>query len=161
METDDTITFLKEREARLGAPIIYRTYSTWFARLGGEKREYGVFLYTDGQTMVYEDFDRPPMILGIPIHRKNKEPYVKLEDSFPLASIISIDRVTKNAAERSMVRGHDTASSASLLSKAFRRLVTKVTLSDGSVMFFELMDHKGFLRMVEKARRDNGRVQGI
>ena len=78
MDTNDTIQFLKEREERLGGRIRYRTYCTWYARLGCEKREYGVFLYTDGRTMAYEDFDREPQILGIPIKRKSKEKYEKL-----------------------------------------------------------------------------------
>ena len=94
MDTEDTMAFLKEREAKLGAPMKFRTYCTWFAKLGGERRDYGVFLYTDGRTMVYEDFERDPMILGIPINRKRKEKYVKMEESFPVDSITDVQRVT-------------------------------------------------------------------
>ena len=65
MEINDTAQFIKEREERLGSRIRYRTYCTWYARIGHEKREYGVFLYTDGRTMAYEDFDREKLRRGI------------------------------------------------------------------------------------------------
>ena len=100
METGDTIAFLKEREEKLGAPLRYRTYSPWFGKVGGERRDYGVFLCTDGRTVLYEDFERNPMIMGIPLPVKNKEKYVKMEHSFPVSSIVSIERVLLNIVVR-------------------------------------------------------------
>ena len=150
MDTNDTIQFLKEREERLGGRIRYRTYCTWYARLGCEKREYGVFLYTDGRTMAYEDFDREPQILGIPIKRKSKEKYEKLLVSFPVEAIAAIDRVTLDSAERSFESCRDVARSAGILAKAFRKLATKVTLADGTIMYFEMMDHKDFVNRIKE-----------
>lgn len=153
MDSQETMLFLKEREERLGAKIIYRTFSTWYARIGHEKREYGVFLYTDGRTIVFEDFDREPQLLGIPLKRKNKEKYEKLEVSFPVTAIRSIERVSLSDASDAFDRGRDTARSAGVLARAFRKLATKVVLDDGTVMFFELMDHKDFeRRMAEYAK---------
>ena len=155
MDTGDTIAFLKEREEKLGAPIKFRTYTPWFAKLGGERRDWGVFFYTDGKTMVYEDFDREPMILGIPLPgRKKKDDYVKLEASFPVKEIISIDRVTRQDAEASLKRNHDVSRNAGWFSKAMRKLVTKVTLSDGSIFFMETMDHKKFKEMIEAFQKE-------
>ena len=116
----DTINFIKEREEKLGAPLLFRTYSTWYGRIGKEEREYGVFLYTDGKTMVYEDFERNPQIAS---------------------------------AEKSMKLMTDKTQEAATFGKLFRRLVTKVTLNDGSVIFFELMDHKDFVRKINEYRR--------
>ena len=149
--------FLKEREERLGARIIYRTYSTWYARIGHEKREYGVFLYTDGHTIVFEDFDREPQLLGIPLRRKDKTRYEKLEVSFPVTAICSIDRVSLSDASDSFDNGRDTTRSAGALAKAFRKLVTKVVLDDGTVMFFELIDHKDFKKRITEYMKENGR----
>ena len=154
----ETIRFIKEREEKLGAPITFRTYSTWYGKVGGELREYGVFLYSDGKTLVYEDFDRNPQILGIPIHAKNKPEYIKLEYSFPLSDIKGIDQVTRSSAEKAMKTLKDISRSPSALSRFFRRLVTRVILSDGSVLFFELIDHKAFKDMVIKSRSINGSV---
>ncbi len=154
MDTADTVAFLKEREEKLGSPIVYKTYTPWFARLGGERRDWGVFLYTDGKTIIYEDFEREPMILGIPIPGKKKEKYTKLECSFPVSSVVSIDCVTRTSAEDSLSRGHDVSKAATVFGKAFRKLVTKVTLSDGRILFFETMNHKEFSAMMEKFQKE-------
>ena len=155
MDTGDTIAFLKEREEKLGAPIRFKTYTPWFAKLGGERRDWGVFLYTDGKTIIYEDFDREPMILGIPIPgRKKKEEYVKLEASFPVSAIKAIDRVTRHDAEASLRKEYDVSKSAGIMSKALRKLVTKITLEDGSVYFLETMDHKKFKEMIETFQKE-------
>ena len=154
MEINDTAQFIKDREERLGSRIRYRTYCTWYARIGHEKREYGVFLYTDGRTMAYEDFDREPQILGIPIKRRNKEKYEKLEVSFPVSSIASIDRTSLKDAEKAFDARRDTAKSAGLFSRLFRKLVTRIMLDDGTVLFFEMMDHKDFLKRIEEFKEE-------
>ena len=156
MDTDskDTIEFLKEREAKLGHPLRFRTYSTWFAKLGGEKREWGVFLYSDGITMVYEDFDREPTVLGIPIKRKNKEEYIKLEASFPVKDIKDISLVPRTAAEASFKMAKDLSKSAGSFSKLLRRTVSKITLEDGTIYFMELMDHKGFIKLIKEFQKE-------
>ena len=136
MDTDEAIAFIKEREERIGGKILYRTYSTWYGRIGREKREYGVFLYSDGRSFIYEDFERNPQILGIPIKTKKKEKYEKLEVSFPASEIMEITRVTKRSAEVSLYNGKD-------LSKL---------LGNGDVLFFELMDPKEFEASARKFR---------
>ena len=44
-----------------------------------------------------------------------------------------------------------------------RRTVTKVRLSDGSVIFLELMDHKAFIRTIQQFQKEDGdgRIQGV
>ena len=152
MDNDDAIAFIKEREEQLGGKILYRTYSTWYGRIGKEKREYGVFLYTDGKVFVYEDFERNPQILGIPIRTKKKEKYEKLEVSFPASSIREISRVTKRSAEVSLYNGKDLSKQASLIDKALCAVVTKVVLDNGDILFFELMDPKKFEESAERFR---------
>ena len=68
---NETLNFLKEREEKLGAKIKMRTYALFYLCSDGEKREYGVFLYTDGSTFIFEDFYRPPTFLGIEL-KKNE-----------------------------------------------------------------------------------------
>ena len=152
MDTDEAIAFIKEREERIGGRILYRTYSTWYGRIGKEKREYGVFLYSDGKSFIYEDFERNPQILGIPIKTKNKAKYEKLEVSFPASDIIEIARVTKRSAEVSLYNGKDLSRHPNILDKAFRAIVTKVVLKNGDVLFFELMEPKEFEANARKFR---------
>ena len=79
---------------------------------------------------------------------------MKLEASFPVKEIISIDRVTRQDAEASLKRNHDVSRNAGWFSKAMRKLVTKVTLSDGSIFFMETMDHKKFKEMIETFQKE-------
>ena len=132
MDTDEAIAFIKEREERIGGKILYRTYSTWYGRIGREKREYGVFLYSDGRSFIYE--------------------YEKLEVSFPASEIMEITRVTKRSAEVSLYNGKDLSKHPNIIDKAFRPIVTKVVLGNGDVLFFELMDPKEFEASARKFR---------
>ncbi len=154
MDSDDAIGFIREREERIGGKILYRTYCTWYGRVGMEKREYGVFLYSDGKTVIYEDFDRAPQILGIPIKTRKKEKYEKLEVSFPVSAIKSIRRVTKRSAQLSVMNARDMSRSANTLDRILRTLVTKVELDDGTVLFFEMIDHKEFVDRIRKFREE-------
>lgn len=70
MYDDEVRAFIKEREDKLGSPLIYRCYATWFAELNRERRDYGVFLYSDGKTLVIEDFFRETKILGYTIETR-------------------------------------------------------------------------------------------
>ena len=42
------------------------------------------------------------------------------------------------------------ARSAGIFAKAFRKLATKVTLADGTIMYFEMMDHKDFVNRIKE-----------
>lgn len=148
MDTADTTAFLKEKEERLGAKIRYKTYSTWYGEIGGELREWGVFLYSDGKTFILEDFNREPSILGIKLTEKKNNDYVKYERTFPVSQVDNILQVTRLSAERSVSLGSDLSKPANLFAKAVQKLVTKVELRDGSILFFEMMSHKEFVRTV-------------
>lgn len=152
MDDIDTREFIQEREDRLGGKLTLRTYCTFFAELGGEKREYGVFLYSDGKTLVLEDFERVPSIMGIPLtyNKKKKEEYVKLERMWDINEIQSIDQVPRTAAESSLKRIQDVSKPANAFDKAFKKLVTRIKLVDGQVLYLEMMSHKDFASWVEK-----------
>ena len=140
MDDMDAALFLKEREEKLGGKITYRAYALFYGSSGGEKREYGVFLYSNGNTFCFEDFEREPQILGIPIKRKNKEPYVKLEHSFKKSDVVDVEKVYQSSALDVIAGLASKAKRASGIGKVLKKTVTAVTLSDGTVYFFELMD---------------------
>ena len=111
----------------------------------------------------HEDFERNPSILGFQIPVKRKEKYVKLERSFPVSDIADISRVTMRSAEKSLAQERDLAFPAGKVTAILRRTVTKVRLSDGSVIFLELMDHKAFIRTIQQFQKEDGdgRIQGV
>ena len=38
MFDEETMEFIKEREEKLGAPMLWRSYATWYAEKGRERR---------------------------------------------------------------------------------------------------------------------------
>lgn len=145
---DDTMAFLRQREERLGADITYRTYALFYGSSSGERRDYGVFLYTDGQTFIFEDFERPTRILGIEIRTKRRQPYVKLEHSFKCSDVASTAIVSRSSALDVIGSKRKTARPLGRLGRVFRKTVLELGLKDGTRYYFELMDPKGFQRLI-------------
>ena len=156
MDTADVAQFIREREEKLGGKIRYRTYCTWYARLGHEVREYGILLYTDGRTVAYEDFDRGPTLLGIPIRRTRPkdEEYVKLEVAFPIEDIADMTQVTWSSAAKSASCGKDISKEANAFDRMFRRIVTKLSLKDGTVIFIEPGSHQELAGSIRRFREE-------
>lgn len=143
----ETMEFIKEREQRLGRRIIFRTYSLYYGSSRGEERQWGVFLYSDGETFIFEDFDRPPTFLGIEIKSAKREKYVKLERSFLKNEVEAIAQVTRSSAE-AVVKGRARqARPSSLLDRLFRKNLTEVRLKNGETIYFELMEKENFSRL--------------
>ncbi len=149
MDYIDSKAFIKEREDKLGAPIIYKAFSLFFAQLGGEKRDYGVFLYSDGRTINIEDYERNPSILGISYEPRKKKEYKKFELSWRIDEIASVDLVTRQSADKSIKNGIDQTKCPSAIGKLVRKLITKITLTDGRIIFLEMMSHKEFVSFIE------------
>ncbi len=152
-EDDEVKAFIEEREKKLGGKLIYRAFATWFAEIGGERREYGVFLYSDGKTLIIEDFFRPGTILGYRVNskseRKREEEYVKMEIALPLEDVTEIDYCSRRSAEKSLKTLNDVSKRATLLNKIFTKNCTKLKVGK-RVFFFELPSFTEFKKLVEK-----------
>lgn len=148
----DTQAFLAELENRHGSPVLWRTYATWYGNSMGYCREYGVFFYFCADRFHYQDFERTPAILGLNFTRKkSSEPFVPYIGSFTAAQITATRQVTKAQARR-VVAGILAAAaipSPSVFTRFFRQTVQMLLLSDGSAHFFELMDTKEFLTLLD------------
>lgn len=145
---DDAWKFIQELEEKRGSKIRWKTYSTWYANSDGVQREYGVFLYRAGDSFWFEDFERIPTFLGFPIKQKKDAPkYIKYEASFPMEQVKDTKPVTRATAERVAAGRLEPkfAKTANGWQRVFSQIVEMVTLSDGTVHFFELMDRKQFL----------------
>lgn len=155
---EDAQAFIEELERKREAPIIWRTYATWYGNNHSIFREFGVFLYRCRNTLYFEDFERTPSMFGISLKPKKKlEPFIKYEDSFSLEDVVSTRPVLKSVAFKATHGSIDLAKikDASLLDKAFRQMVEMVTLKDGTVHFFELMDRKQFINELQKRDKED------
>lgn len=149
----DVKAFIEEREKKIGGKLIWRTYATWFAELAGERREWGVFLYSDGRSLIIEDFFRPSTILGYEIKSKSEkereEAYVKLEIALPLSDVRGIEYCSRRSAEKSLKTINDVSKSATLLNKIFTKNCTKLVVGE-RIFFFELPSYKEFKKLIDK-----------
>lgn len=156
---EDSLTFLHEIERRRGAPIEWRTYATWWGTNGhgGMERVWGVFLYRIGSTFWFEDFEKKYTFLGFPIKKPKNEPdYVKFEDSFDAHDVLSIKKITKRQAERIVQGTLDPAriKPAGFFKSLFNDTLSMLTLSDGNVHLFQLIDDKAFAKELERLQAE-------
>jgi hypothetical protein len=149
---EDTEFFLSELEKKHGGELTWRTFSTWYGCSDGIQREFGVFLFKVFDTFHFEDFQKNSSIFGIAIgnnssKKKNKKPFIKMERSFEKADIIDIKTTTRSIANTIIKTGNvQPIKTANGFDKVFRKLVTAVTLKDGTIHFFELIAPKEFIR---------------
>jgi hypothetical protein len=78
--------------------------------------------------------------------KKKKEPFAKFEGFFTLEDVVSTRQIVKTHAQRVTegIRTTEELPNVNMLDRIFRQLVEMVTLKDGSVHFFELIDRKAF-----------------
>ena len=151
MEFDnDTVSFIREREEKLGGSLIYRSYATWYGEANGNEREYGVFLYSDGSTLAIEDFERTPTLFGIKLKPNVKKEYTKLEIFIPIPMIKAIDKITRSSAERSLKAEKDLGKKVNLFDRIFRKTVIRVALDNGDCYYFEIPDCKELEKLIKE-----------
>ncbi len=149
--------FIKAREAKLGYKIKWRTFSTWFGSNRGILREYGVFLCSFSDSLYLEDFERLPTFLGYTIQRKNREEYVMYDRIIHSRDIVSIRRVRKSDAEKTVrSKGAVPLVEPSKLTQVFAKMVTQVELKDGELLYFELISNKEFVNTCKELQ--NGSI---
>lgn len=147
---EDTEIFISDLENKFGGKLTWRTFSTWYGCSDGIQRDFGVFMFQIENTFHFEDFEKENLILGMKIGRnsnKKREPFVKLERSFSKDQIKSIDTTTRSIANNIIKKKINPSefTNINIIDKLFRKLVTAVTLKDGTIHFFELIGPKEFL----------------
>lgn len=148
---EEAIKFIKDLEEQLGDKISWRTFATWYATTEGTIREYGVFLCRVGDSFYFEDFDRVPTLLGIPLNSKKREKYEKYSRLIPVSEVKSCTRVSKKMAEQQARSQADKPlSEAGRMSKLMSPQVTQLVLESGECLYFELIDHKEIIKEINK-----------
>ncbi len=153
MYDNDVKAFIKEREDKLGSPLLYRSFATWYAELGRERRDFGVFIYSDGKTLVIEDFFKETRILGYKVESKKEEErlanYKKMEIFIPIDEISSVESVSRSSAEASLKKQTDISKLSSLFNKLLTKNACRVKTKDRT-FFLELPSVKEFKKVIEK-----------
>lgn len=148
---EDSIAFIKGLEEQLGAKITWRTFATWYASTEGTIREYGVFLCRCQDSFYFEDFDRVPTLLGIPLNTKNRPKYEKYSRLIPVSEVKSLSRVSKKLAEQqARSQSQKPLPEAGRMSRLMSPQVTQLVLESGECLYFELIDHKEIIKELEK-----------
>lgn len=148
---DDAQAFIAELESRHGGPVGWRTYATWYGNNEGVIREFGVFFYWAVDQFHFEDFERTPSILGISLKPKRpKQKFIKYARSFTSSDVVLTRPIAKSVATK-VIEGKwsgERIRETNFLDKIFRQMVEMVVLTDGTIHFFELMNRKEFLSVL-------------
>lgn len=148
----ETKDFFSPIEESKGGKTSYRTYATWFNKLGVKTEQYGVLAYIINSILYFENFERETAIFGFSVGSRNKEKvaFEKFEDNIPLSSIKSCYQVSKSAAERQNKRNDPTPlGEANTIEKIFNKLVTQIVTEDNQIYYFEVISHKEFIKVIK------------
>ncbi len=148
----DSEAFLRELEELRGAPIGFRTFSTFYADSYGNLREYGVFVYECAQRIWFEDFEHETNLFGFTLKpRKGAPKYVKFESSFSREDILEIREVTKSAVRRCVSGGmqFNMIKKANPVTRLLAETVTELRLKDGCTLYFQFIDRNMVKRIVK------------
>ena len=96
-------------------------------------------------------------MFGISLKSKRaKTPFNKYEGSFSLEEVEDTRPIPKTLAAKIIQGKRDSASvkNPNLLDRLFRQMVEMVTLKDGTVHFFELMNRKQFVNELQQSNKE-------
>ena len=141
----DAEAFLAELEARRGAPVTFRTFSTFYVDSQCNIRRYGVFVYVCAGRIWFEDFEHEVNLFGFRLKpRKGTPKYERFESSFSPSDVVSIRTVGKNKVLR-CASGQGDFQSLKETNPVMGLLIetlTEISLNDGNKLYFQFMDKK-------------------
>lgn len=149
--SEDVAAFIKEREEKLGGKLILRIFATYFAELGGEEREHGVLIYSDGKSLVWEDFFHPSTVLGFRVNskseKKREEEYSKMEIIIPIEDITTVELCSYKSVQKSLKTLNDVSKRATFFNKIFTKTRVKVKAGE-RIFFFEQPSYREFKQFI-------------
>ena len=156
--SQEEIDFLRQLEARRGAPVGYRTFSTFYADTDGNLCDYGVFLYQAADRFWYQDFEYEPSFFGFKIPRRKDDPkYEMFESSFSPLDVVSFRVVAKTDVRRCAIgsKSFEKLKVANPVLSFFYETVTEFRLQDGRALYFQLIDNT-VPDMIMKIKKEKG-----
>ena len=141
--------FWKETARKRGGEIGFFTFATLLGRSADVVLNFPGLLYTVGDVVWFEDFERDNWLSRI---FGGKGKYQKTEVSFPTSDVQFTRLVSRAAAARCIggVVPPGALPAASFFAQVFSTPVVEVGLQDGSAIFFEIMMRKEFFARLAK-----------
>ena len=144
---EDPAEFWRETAARRGGEIGFFTFATLLGKSGGIVLNFPGLLYTVGDTVWFEDFERDNWLSRI---LSSRQKYEKTEVSF-LMSEVTFTRVVSRASAARCIGGviaPEKLAPASFFTRVFSTPVAQVGLRDGSSIFLEVMQRKELFALI-------------
>lgn len=145
---DEAFDFISKLEEQLGAKITFKSFCTFYADNKGNIRESGVFLCRFDNSIYYEDFEpqHNDLVELIFNRQRKKKEFIKTSWKFDLDQVESMKIVNQQAARKDPNTEHKNSGA---LSKLLARQVVEIKLKDGSLLFFEPIDKKEFIKNLD------------
>ncbi len=148
---EDPQEFWRETAARRGGEIGFLTFATLLGRSADQPLDLPGLLYTVGERLWFEDFERDNWLAKI---LGGKRKFEKTEISLDRPEIRSAQLVSRTAAVRCIGGGlpADRLRAVSALGRFFSQPIVQVTLSNGTAVFFDMIRRAEFLDMVSTGK---------
>ena len=144
--------FWRETARKRGGEISFFTFATLVGRSGDALLNFPGLLYKAGEMFWFEDFERDNWLAKILSARRK---YEKTELSFAATDVRFVRLVSRMNAARCVggAVAPDALPAVSVFARMFSTPVTQVGLSDGSSLFFEIMQRKEFAAQLAPATK--------
>jgi hypothetical protein len=138
--------FWRQTAAKRGGEIGFLTFATLLGRSGDQQLDLPGLLYTVGEMVWFEDFERDNWLSKILGGRKKFE---KTEISFSRAEVRSAKLVSRSGAARCIagVVPPEKLSPVSALGRILSTPIVQVSLAGGSSIFFDMIRRSDFIAL--------------
>jgi hypothetical protein len=139
--------FWRQTAEKRGGKIGFFTFATFIGKSSDKLMGLPGLLYTVGEAVWFEDFERDNWLSRI---ISSRQKYEKTELTFQLSEIRFTRIVSRVGASRSIggAVSPEKLAPASFFTKVFSTPVAELGLTDGSALFFEIMQRKEFFALV-------------
>ncbi len=146
---EDPQEFWQRTAARRGGEIGFLTFATLLGRSSDAPLDLPGLLYTVGDMVWFEDFERDNWLSKIMGGRRK---YEKTEISFGRLEIRSTQLVSRTSAGRCIAGGlaAESLHPVSAMGRIFSTPVVQVNLANGTAVFFDMIRRADFISMVSK-----------
>ena len=145
---EDPEEFWRQTAAKRGGEIGFLTFATLLGKSGDQPLDLPGLLYTVGDIVWFEDFERDNWLARI---MGGKRKFEKTEISFSMKEATAARLVTRASAIR-CITGAVTAeklTAASTLGRIFSNPIVLVTLGNGTSLFFDMIRRTEFVALFE------------
>jgi hypothetical protein len=146
-QEEDPQEFWQRTAARRGGEIGFLSFATLLGRSSDQPLELPGLLYTVGEQVWFEDFERDNWLFKI---MGGKKKFEKTEISFGRSEIRSSQLVSRSVAMRCVAGtiAPEKLPPVSLLGKFFSTPVVQIMMTNGTSVFFDMIRRDDFIALV-------------